>query len=107
MVSLIDIHDLNPKNQALNRRHQPRTKPVPIQDTTHQIGQTWSPTRPEMEFDTHKPKTLLNNTRVTKTVFNYIHEKSIQTPMRLPKLGKLKAVKLSKFDTLRNPAIQI
>ena len=27
--------------------------------------------------------------------------------MRLPKLGNLKAVELSKFDPLRNPAIQI
>ena len=47
-IALINIHDLNPNNQALNRRHCPCTKLVPLHDSDHRIEQTKSPTRKNM-----------------------------------------------------------
>ena len=65
MISLINIHDLNPRHIALNQLHRPHTKSVTIRDSANLTRKIQSPTR---------LNTLPKNIRDKKIVLKHICE---------------------------------
>ena len=95
-IALINIHYLNPKNQALNQRHRPRTKQVSLKYLSRQMWKTRAPQENKRHAIHVSSKEMARNTCKHKTCTQTNH----LNPYATTKVGETKSSQKEKFETV-------